>query len=126
MTRGATKCMRFLLLAAILIAAGCGGKEEAKKGEGAKDASAEEKKRLEELQTRSKNTDALIEKQRADSLKELKETNAKWSEQVQNEIAAAIQKVAEPKGINLVLNKDVVLLGGTDITDAVIEKLNKK
>lgn len=40
------------------------------------------------------------------------------------EIRAAVKKVAEAKGLALVLNADVVVYGGEDITDATLEILN--
>ena len=40
------------------------------------------------------------------------------------EIRAAVKKVAEAKGLALVLNADVVVYGGEDITDAALEILN--
>ncbi len=91
-----------------------------------KDATEAEKKRLEELRTLSKKTDESIESLRKAALTQLEETDNKWSKQVSDDIMAGIQKVAEQKGLSLILNKGAVLFGGTDITDAVVERLNKK
>jgi outer membrane protein len=39
------------------------------------------------------------------------------------DIRAAVEKVARASGVTVVLNKNVVLYGGTDLTDAVIREL---
>ncbi len=39
------------------------------------------------------------------------------------DIRAAVEKVARASGVSVVLNKTVVLYGGTDLTDAVIKEL---
>jgi len=41
-----------------------------------------------------------------------------------SEVEAVIAEIAAGQGYNLVLDTDAVFFGGTDITDAVIEKLN--
>lgn len=96
----------------------------------------EEKKRLEELQNRSKQTDTTIQSLNEKLSTQLEETDAKWTKQVNEDISAAVKKVAEQKGFHIVFNKglaaggrsdtQVVLYGGTDITDLVLEALNKK
>jgi outer membrane protein len=42
------------------------------------------------------------------------------------DIRAAVEKVARSAGVSIVLNKTVVLYGGTDLTDAVIRELKAK
>jgi outer membrane protein len=50
-----------------------------------------------------------------------KELSAKLKRQIE----AAIQDVAKAKGYSVVVDKQVVLFGGEDITDDVLKKLNK-
>jgi Skp family chaperone for outer membrane proteins len=45
-------------------------------------------------------------------------------EELWNEMMAAVETVAEEQGFEIVLSSGVVLLGGTDITDAVIAQVN--
>lgn len=42
------------------------------------------------------------------------------------DIRAAVEKVARDRGISIVLERSVVLFGGTDLTDAVIVQLTAK
>ncbi len=44
--------------------------------------------------------------------------------QLTAEVRAAVKKVAEAKGLTIVLQADVVVFGGEDITDATLEVLN--
>jgi Skp family chaperone for outer membrane proteins len=37
-----------------------------------------------------------------------------------------VEKVAQERGVGIVLDRNVVLYGGTDLTDAVIAKLSGK
>ncbi|OGI20042.1 MAG: hypothetical protein A3B68_00345 [Candidatus Melainabacteria bacterium RIFCSPHIGHO2_02_FULL_34_12] len=48
------------------------------------------------------------------------------SVKIEDEILAAIKKTASEKGLDVVFDKRAVLVGGTDITDAVSEALKKK
>lgn len=45
---------------------------------------------------------------------------------IDTELQAAVTKVAESKGYTIVLDKAVVMLGGTDISDLVIGSLDRK
>lgn len=42
------------------------------------------------------------------------------------EVRQAVQKVAADQGMSIVLDRTVVLYGGTDLTDAVIAQISKK
>ncbi len=46
------------------------------------------------------------------------------SKQVADSVNDAVKAVAESQKLTIVLKKDAVMLGGTDITDAVLAKLN--
>lgn len=43
-----------------------------------------------------------------------------------DDIRATVEKVAKEQGISIVLDRNVVLYGGTDLTDAVVSKLTGK
>ena len=47
-------------------------------------------------------------------------------EPIEQSVKDAVKKVADTKGIGVVLDKSVVVYGGQDITQDVITKLNKK
>lgn len=44
-------------------------------------------------------------------------------EKMEKDVEAAVQKVAKEKGLDIVINKQLVLFGGVDITDAVKSNL---
>ncbi|HAF32238.1 MAG TPA: molecular chaperone Skp, partial [Anaerovibrio sp.] len=46
-------------------------------------------------------------------------------EPVRAKIEAAVKEVADAKGITVVINKEAVVYGGTDLTQDVLKKLNK-
>jgi len=91
-----------------------------------KEPTPDEKKRLEELNARGTKMDETLQKMAEQADAELVDLNTKWSKEVKDNVIAAIQKVAEQKGIPLVFDKMVVLFGGTDLSDPVVEYLNKK
>ena len=80
-------------------------------------------KELQEMQQKSKDTGAAIAKDYDGQF----QTKVQETESIiTGELQDAIKKVAEGKGYTLVLDKVVVLSGGTDITDDVIGKLDRK
>ena len=54
------------------------------------------------------------------------ELNRRLTQKIQNEILEASKNVAKKVGIDVVLDKQVVITGGIDLTEMVINKLNKK
>jgi len=78
------------------------------------------------------------------SEKELKEMTAKFEKeltpkrdklvglserltaQIQIEIVNAVKDVSKTVGVDIVLDKQVIIVGGIDITDLVVNKLNQK
>lgn len=91
-----------------------------------KDATEQQKARLKELQDmRQKSTDT------GEALE--KDYQSAWQSKAQTldvqfatEVQDAIKAVAQAKGLTLVLAKMQVLYGGTDVTDDVIAKLDRK
>lgn len=51
--------------------------------------------------------------------------NAQLTGKLQQEILQSVQKVAKKVGIDMVLDKQVVITGGMDLTDMVLTELNK-
>ena len=92
----------------------------------AKDLNDQQKARLKELQDlqkKSKDTGSALAKDYEDQFQgKVKEMDDK----ARVEIQGAVSKVAESKGFTLVLDKTAALVGGIDITDDVIAKLDRK
>ncbi|MCX5849905.1 MAG: OmpH family outer membrane protein [Deltaproteobacteria bacterium] len=57
---------------------------------------------------------------------EIIESQQKITQEIQTEIVKATDSAAKKMGIEIVLDKQVIITGGVDITDKVIELLNKK
>ena len=100
--------------------------DEIKKLQETKDLNEQQKARLKELQDlmqKSKDTgNALIKDYDAQYQSKMQELQGK----VDTELQAVINKVAEAKSLTLVFDKAGVLYGGTDITDDVINRLDRK
>lgn len=100
--------------------------EELKKLQETKDLNDQQKARLKELQNlqqKSKDTgNALIKDYDGRSQTKMGELQGK----IDAEIQAAVVKMAEAKQLTLVLDKAGVMLGGTDVTDDVISRLDRK
>jgi Skp family chaperone for outer membrane proteins len=100
--------------------------EELKKLQETKDLNDQQKARLKELQDlqqKSKDTgNALIKDYDGQYQTKMGELQGK----IDAEIQGAVTKMAEAKGLSLVLDKASVMLGGTDVTDDVISRLDRK
>ena len=59
------------------------------------------------------------------TMQRLQQQQNDMMEPVRQKIEAAVKEVADAKGITVVLNKEAVVYGGTDLTQDVIKKLNK-
>lgn len=53
-----------------------------------------------------------------------KDQAEKWAK-IENDVIVSIKEISTSKKFDLVLNKQIVIDGGCDITDDVLEKLNK-
>jgi Skp family chaperone for outer membrane proteins len=58
--------------------------------------------------------------------KEIIEAQQKITQEIQKDIVNATDTIAKNMGVEIVLDKQVFITGGTDITEKVIELLNKK
>ena len=52
--------------------------------------------------------------------------NEELTSRLQKDIVTAVKAVAKNLGLETVLDKQVVIIGGMDISDMVINKLNEK
>ena len=57
---------------------------------------------------------------------DLTESQKKTIQEIWDDIIKATEVTAKKMGIETVLNRQAIITGGTDITDKVIEQLNKK
>jgi Skp family chaperone for outer membrane proteins len=78
-------------------------------------------------------TDKDIEKIKEEMQKELdpqeteiKMLNEEKMSKIRKDIVTAVDGVAKELGVDVVLDKQVIITGGNDLTDMTIEKLNKK
>ena len=78
-------------------------------------------KKKEEIEKMKKELETKLSPQRESLLK----LNEQLTVRLQQDILAAVQKVAQKLGIELVLDKQVVITGGMDISEMVINELNK-
>jgi Skp family chaperone for outer membrane proteins len=65
---------------------------------------------------------AKAEADRRDKLRQMEEDA---TESVENDLLALVEKVAKEQKLDYVLERRSVLVGGNDVTDAVIKKLPK-
>ena len=67
-----------------------------------------------------------FEKELAPKQKDLVESQNKVRKEIQGDIVKATEVISRKMGIEIVLDKQVFVTGGTDLTDKVVEQLNKK
>lgn len=92
----------------------------------------ESQKKIEEAKTSGKSEKELeaMTKKLEESLAPKREKLIKMNEaltlSLQNDIVTTVKTVAKNLGIEVVLDKQVVITGGIDISDMVISKINEK
>jgi len=91
-----------------------------------KEPTEQEKARLKELQDRSAKAEEDLAQMGAESEKQFNAKRDDMTKAIRDDILKAISEVAKQKGLSVVVDKMAVLYGGTDITQAVLDKLNKK
>jgi outer membrane protein len=67
-----------------------------------------------------------LEKELNPKKQELLKLNAELTGKLQQEIVSVVSEVAKTLGIDVVVDKQAVISGGIDVTDIVVNKLNKK
>ncbi len=96
-------------------------KKEFEESQGKLEKAEKEGKSAEELEKMKKEFEEKLAPKR-DSLLML---NQQLSGKLQLEILESVKKVAKKVGIDIVLDKQVVITGGMDLTEMVINELNK-
>jgi outer membrane protein len=105
--------------------------ELSKQEEAFKKEFEESQKKLQEAEKEGKKREELekMRKEFEEKLAPKRETLLRLNEQLtaklQLEILDAVKKVAKKVGIDIVLDKQVVITGGMDLTEMVINELNK-
>lgn len=85
------------------------------------EAAEKEGKKKEELEKLRKELETKLSPKRDALLK----MNEQLTGKIQVKILEAVKKVAKKVGIEIVLDKQVLIIGGMDLTDMVISELNK-
>jgi len=67
-----------------------------------------------------------MEKELDPEKEKLLRVNEEMTRKLQSAIVSAVESVSKELGIDVVLDKQVIITGGVDITDMVLTKLNKK
>lgn len=106
-------------------------KELNKQEESFKKDFEDSQKKLKEAEDKGKSKDDLekmkkeLEEKLAPKRNALLKINEQMTVKLQKEIVTSVQKVAQKVGIDVVVDKQVVIVGGMDLTDLVVTELNK-
>lgn len=106
-------------------------KELSKKEEKLKKEAEKKQKKLEEAQDKNKTEEQLKKlKERFDEelkpkIEEFQMEQVKKMKEIEKNVLDATKKISKSYGIDVVLHKQIVLTGGFDLTQLVIEELNK-
>ncbi len=105
--------------------------ELSKQEEAFKKEFEESQKKLEKAEKEGKSREELekmrkeLEEKLAPKRENLLTLNEQLTIKLQQDILGSVQKVAKKFGVDLVLDKQVVITGGMDLTELVINELNK-
>ncbi|MEP6755566.1 MAG: OmpH family outer membrane protein [Chthonomonadales bacterium] len=91
-----------------------------------KDLTEDNKKTLADADKMFRDAQARFTGMKEDLANQLAQYGNSQSDELMKKIRASIAKVAEQKGLAIVFNNEVALYAGLDITDAVVNELNKK
>jgi len=100
--------------------------DELQKLQEAKDPNEQQKARLNELMDLQKRSKEMFNALSKDYDTQYQNKAMELQGKIDTEVRAAVAKVAEAKGLSLVLDKAVVIYGGIDITDDVVLRLDRK
>lgn len=80
------------------------------------------------LKLKRKYEDEIMQQAKSEEtkLERKKEEIQKMKDKLEKDVEAVVQTVAKQKGLDMVVNKQLVLFGGTDITADVVSELNKR
>ncbi len=99
--------------------------KEKKKSEDKLKKSLEEGKSLEEFEKLKAELENELNEEFAPKEKELETLIEQRTTELQKKILEATEKVAKKVGIDIVLDKQIFIIGGVDLTDMVLNELNK-
>ena len=91
----------------------------------------ESQKKIEEARNKGKSEEEVkklteeLEGKLAPKREKLLKVNETLTLKLQRDIIKAVEEVAKTLGIEVVVDKQVIITGGTDLTEMVINKLNK-
>ena len=91
-----------------------------------KDLTDADKKKLRDAEAEFGKAQQILATKKDESDNLLKQFLAEKSEMLDNNVKAAVTKVAEQKGVTIVFSSQVVPYAGTDLTTQVVTELNKK
>lgn len=103
----------------------------AKKEESFKKEFEESQKELQKAEKEGKSREELeslkekLEKKLEPKRKELLKLNEQLTLDLQKKIVDAVKKVSKKVGLEVVVDKQVIVVGGTDLSDMVLKELNK-
>lgn len=106
-------------------------KDLSKQEEAFKKEFDDSQKKLKEAEDKGKTKEDLekmkkdLEEKLSPKRTELLKMNEQMTMKLQKAIVTSVQKVSEKVGIDVVVDKQVVIVGGMDLTDLVITELNK-
>lgn len=106
-------------------------KELGKEEESFKKEFEESQKKLEAAQKNGKSKEEIetlrtsLEEKLAPKRESLLKLNEKLTVSIQKSIVTSVTKVAQKLGLEVVVDKQVVIFGGMDLTDMVLSELNK-
>ena len=106
-------------------------KELSKQEESFKKDFDESQKKLKDAEDKGKSREELekmkkeLEEKLSPKRNELLKLNEQMTMKLQKEIISAVSKVAQKVGIDVVVDKQVIIVGGMDLTDLVVTELNK-
>ena len=106
-------------------------KELAKQEESFKKSFEDSQKKLKEAEEKGKSAADLekmrkeLEEKLAPQRNNLLRLNEELTIKLQKDIVKAVQSVAQKVGIDIVVDKQVIIIGGMDLIDLVISELNK-
>ena len=90
-----------------------------------KDLTPDDKTKIAANQAQLQEAAQTLDKMTDDINNQLKEYDQTNTDRLMKDLRTAVQKVAEQKGYSIVFNSQIALYAGPDITQAVINELNK-
>ena len=103
-----------------------GGQIQAIRQKADKDLTDGDKKKLEETEKYFREAQGRLAAMKEDLTAQITQFGKTQTDELMKRFRVSVTKVAEQKGIAIVFSNEVALYAGTDITDTVLNDLNKK